>query len=97
MRFLTLFLVLIFFQKVQAQEVVGLWNVSKVTVGSDNMTPIAKWFRFKSEPFGDRSHVIRPHGYFGHIPQADYFLGLYFLKKYQYQEKCEKSHIVKSL
>ena len=49
MRFLTLFLVLIFFQKVQAQEVVGLWNVSKVTVGSDNMTPIAKWFRFKSD------------------------------------------------
>lgn len=32
-----------------AQSVVGLWNVTNVAVGDENMTPVAKWFKFTED------------------------------------------------
>jgi len=33
----------------QAQPIVGFWNVTNVSVGDENMTPVAKWFRFDKD------------------------------------------------
>lgn len=33
----------------QPERMTGLWKVEKVTVGEENMTPVAKWFRINAE------------------------------------------------
>jgi len=44
MRLFGSILIIIFAHKGFSQEIHGLWEVSKVTVGQEIMTPVAKWF-----------------------------------------------------
>lgn len=32
-----------------AQEIIGFWKVDKVTVGDENLTPVAKWFKYHKD------------------------------------------------
>lgn len=40
---------LLAFQLVKSQSIVGLWEINKVKVGDEDMTPVAKWNRFNAD------------------------------------------------
>ena len=33
----------------QKERIIGLWEVEKVAVGDENMTPVAKWFKINAD------------------------------------------------
>ncbi|MCO6479228.1 MAG: hypothetical protein J5I94_21515, partial [Phaeodactylibacter sp.] len=49
MRGLTFIVFLFAFVRVQAQDITGLWEITKVEVGDQAMTPVAKWTRIDAD------------------------------------------------
>ena len=47
--FVTLSTILLMTYSVHSQSIVGLWGVTKVSVGDRNMTPVAKWMKFQKD------------------------------------------------
>ena len=47
--FILLFPFQVLFSQNDKTEIIGLWEITKVTVGNEQMTPIAKWAEFKPD------------------------------------------------
>ena len=47
--FLLLFVSQILFSQNSESNMIGLWEITKVTIGNEQMTPIAKWIEFKPD------------------------------------------------
>ncbi len=48
-QYICLFFFMLFIHTSLPAQIEGLWEVEKVNVGKEEMTPAAKWFDFKEE------------------------------------------------